>query len=300
MKKIKSTNILKFTALSIVLMGILFFLLLTFVFPYVILQPKRNHQFIAPESISKNFEQVSLSIEGVGQLRGYFFKPIQQPPRAIIILIHGVGGAKEHFFKLAAKLKDEGFASVALDNRAHGESDGEYVTYGYFEKYDVAQIVSFLKVKYPDTPIGVWGASMGGAIGLQAMELDARIEFGVIESTFTNLPQITYDYQKRYSAGLGLRFATDFALERAGKIAKFDPLKVSPLASVKNIEQPVFFAHGRDDRRISHNYGKQLYDAVASQEKYWEVVEGAGHLNVGKIGGEDYYQKILIFIENQL
>ena len=141
---------------------------------------------------------------------------------------------------------------------------------------------------------------MGGAIALQALEIDKRIEFGIVESTFTELPQIVYDYQKRFSLGVGIRFATDYTLKKAGDISGFNPKLVSPLTSVKNIHQPMFLAHGKNDKRIKYQYGEELFSNLASEEKFFELVKGAGHLDLGNVGGEDYYNKVIAFIEKQL
>jgi len=79
-----------------------------------------------------------------------------------------------------------------------------YSTYGYHEKNDISLIIDEIKKKQPNTKLGIWGNSLGGAIALQAIEKDKRLEFRIIESTFTDLNQIVYDYQKRFSYGVGL------------------------------------------------------------------------------------------------
>lgn len=61
-----------------------------------------------------------------------------------IILLHGIRGYKEHFSELAIRLNGKGYNTLALDLRAHGDSDGKYCTYGFYEKYDVQKAVDFL------------------------------------------------------------------------------------------------------------------------------------------------------------
>ncbi len=282
------------------ILSLVLFIVAKHVLPYAILQPGRVHLDSEPTSFSENFDRISIPITEADSIRGFLFKPVNDAPKAIIILIHGIGGAKEHFFPLAAKLTHNGYGAIALDNRAHGESDGQFVTYGFKEKADISRIVKYLKLKYPFTKVGVWGSSMGGAIALQALETDTDIDFGIVESTFTTLEQIVYDYQKRYSGGIGLRFLTDYVLDQAGKIAQFDPKQVSPINSVKNISQPIFLAHGDQDKRITYRYGEQLFENLASKDKTFTLIKGAGHLNVGKVGADEYYTSVLVFINRQL
>jgi len=183
-----------------------------------------------------------------------------------------------------------------MDSRAHGESGGNYCTYGFKEKKDISKVVDFIKTKNDSIAIGIWGNSMGGAIAIQALELDKRIEFGIIESTFTNLSTIVYDYQKGYTYGIGLKPFCKIALNEAGKIAQFSPEQVSPISSVKNIEQPVLIAHGEADKNIKFDYGKLLFENLKSVDKKFIPVKGAGHFNLGVVGGEKYTQAIEKFI----
>ena len=291
-----------FTRVTILvaLFSIIVYILFTHVLPYAIIQPQRLIMDVNPKHVSAVYEKTEIKVDAIHTLRGYLFHPEQEVPKAIIILVHGIGGAKEHFFQLAGNLQQYGFSSLVMDNRAHGRSDGLYTTYGYFEKKDISKMVTYLQKKFPDIPIGIWGSSMGGAITLQSLAIDDRLSFGIVESTFTNLNQIVYDYQKRFSGGIGLRFTTDYTLNKAGKIAGFIPEDVNPLSAVKHIKQPVFIAHGDKDKRINYRYGEQLYEALVAKEKYFELVKGAGHLNLGVIGGKDYYDKVLLFIDKQL
>ncbi|MBC8756735.1 alpha/beta hydrolase [Kordia sp. YSTF-M3] len=197
-------------------------------------------------------------------------------------------------------MANNGIASVLFDGRAHGESGGKYCTYGFHEKQDIIAIVDELKKRNSSLPIGIWGNSLGGAIAIQALEIEKRIEFGIVESTFTELDQIVYDYQKKMAKGFGLRFMSDAALQEAGNIANFNPDEVKPIISVAKIEQPMFIAHGDSDENISFEYGKQLYENLASAEKEFVLVEGAGHFDVYAKGGKDYENKLMNFIKKQL
>jgi len=210
------------------------------------------------------------------------------------------------------RLQKSRIESIVFDARAHGKSGGQYCTYGFNEKKDVADIVDFIKAKTPDLPIadaidfintekvdlpiGIWGNSLGGAVALQALEYDERIQFGVIESTFTELDQIVIDYKKRM-LGFGFRFMSDYALKLAGEIANFKSAEVKPIESVKNIEQPILITHGDADKNISYKYGQQLFDNLKSEDKEFVLVEGGGHADMYIQGGAEYKAKIMGFIE---
>jgi len=269
------------------------------VLPYAIISRQPGPIKSTPTNFDLQAERTTFTTRDSLELTGYWVFPKETQPRAIMILMHGIGGGKEHFYPLAKSLSEQGIACIVYDARAHGESQGEHITYGYYEKHDVSDIVKIAKTKFPELPIGVWGNSMGGAVALQALEIESAIDFGVIESTFTNLTDIVSDYQKRYTLGIRLRWISDYALERAGEIAQFDPRKVSPLASTKNIKQPIFIAHGTADPNIPFEYGKQLSENLKNKDKVFYPVEGANHYNLSEVGGKAYYTAIGRFIKKQ-
>lgn len=285
-----------------ILIGLIFFIGISIyvitqhVLPYAILQPQRVNSENHLDSNNIPYEVFNLkSFDGIN-LTGYRVTSLADSTRASIILVHGIGGCKEHFTSLAISLAELGFESWIFDNRAHGKSEGKFSTYGYLEKKDISIIIDEIKKVRQDAKVGIWGNSLGGAIALQAMEYDKRLNFGVIESTFTDLRQIVYDYQARYFFGIGLKWICDLTLDKASELTDFNPDKVKPLESVKYINQPVLIAHGNADKNISFEYGKALFSNLASKEKEFVAVEGGGHYGLFNTGGENYATKLFNFL----
>ena len=52
---------------------------------------------------------------------------------------------KNNFLGLGKELSKKGIESIVFDGRAHGKSGGEFCTYGFKEKKDIAQIVDKIK-----------------------------------------------------------------------------------------------------------------------------------------------------------
>jgi len=290
-------RITKVLAIAAVLM-IAGILLAHYFLPQMILKPRK----IAPRYTLQEYglqgAKMVVESEDSLELSAYYIRSEHKKPKATILLLHGIGSCKEHMLHLSRYLSEIGYSSIAIDLRAHGRSEGEYCTYGYLEKKDVAQIVSDYLRYNPDDKIGIWGSSLGGAIALQAMAHDKRIEFGIVQSTFTELEQIVYDYQKRYAGGMGIKWLSNYALNQAGKIANFNPKEVSPLKAAQQIDRPVLLLHGTEDRRISFDYGKQLYENLASPKKQFIPIVGAGHNNLAAVNDSLYFGSIEVFLKD--
>lgn len=286
---------------SVFLLGsIIGFLGIHFIAPRMILCPPINVGVNNSDQLGIQSTNVSVPIEDGQSLEGYWVDSTIDTTYGIMILIHGIGGNKESYLGLAKRLSSLGVASVMFDNRAHGQSGGKYCTYGFEERNDVSKIIDYILEKNPNSSIGIWGNSLGGAIAIQSLEHDSRLSFGIIESTFTDLSQIVFDYKKRILQGIGIRFLSDYVLKRAGKLAGFDSSLVKPIDSVGNINQAVLIAHGNSDDNIKVQYGQQLYERLTSEDKVYVEVEGGEHFGLFETGGKEYIDQLMSFIANNL
>ncbi|MCC6411798.1 MAG: alpha/beta hydrolase [Saprospiraceae bacterium] len=213
-----------------------------------------------------------------------------------VIVLHGISSCKEFFLPTAEKLSQRGINTVLFDLRAHGDSGGDFCTFGAKEKYDVSQIVDSLLARDSTMRIGVMGHSLGGAIALQSLAHDPRLQFGVIESTFYSLEKVVEQYGENWF-GIRSEWMAHEVLERSGEIACFDPFAVMPCEAAKEIEQPVFMSHGDRDERIPLAFGQINYNNLASEEKQWYTITGAGHNGLWQTGGPRYVQAVVSFIK---
>ena len=285
------------------------FLLLHFFIPRIITDIRnpvfavlRNNQ---EDTVSANFEENSskgkylnfTTNDGL-KITSYLTYSSRDTAFGTIILVHGIRSYKEHFMELSKYLSKQGFNSVAIDLRAHGQSEGTHCTFGVKEKEDISTLIDILKKQEGISQnIGIWGQSLGGAIALQAMGSDKRIQYGIIESTFSDLNSINNDYFK-HKIGFSFKIFTDYLVYRAGRIAEFDPQEANPLLYCSKIKQPILLIHGNQDKRINIKYAKANFSQINSQKKELYIIEGANHLNVWQIGGAQYFDKVISFIKS--
>lgn len=216
--------------------------------------------------------------------------------KGTVIFIHGIRSSKEQYAKLSKKMTRIGYNTVAVDLRAHGESQGEYCTFGYKEKYDISKLIDYLIEKEGmDKNIGIWAHSLGGAIGIQSMAIDQRIKFGIIESSYSDFGQITKDYSNYY---LNFEFdlLNEHLNERAADLAGFRLEQINPKDYCKKITQPILLVHGNQDKKINIKYARENFRNLKSKHKTFIEVSGANHTDIWQIGGKNYFEKVILFI----
>lgn len=89
-----------------------------------------------------------------------------EKPKAVIIYLTGIiQHSITYFYGHAELMKENGYASILLEVRGHGQSDGNRICLGYEEVNDVRAVVDYIKSeeKYKNVPIVLHGVSMGGA-----------------------------------------------------------------------------------------------------------------------------------------
>ena len=218
---------------------------------------------------------------------------------ATVVLLHGISACKEIQLERAKVLADAGYASLLLDLRAHGQSEGDYCTFGYHEKNDLRAVADTLERRFPNRPMAIWGASLGGAIALQAMAAEPRYQFGIVESTFDEFNKVALEYGADWFFGLRSIWLTDRVLRNSGRIAHFEPDSVKPVVAAARINRPVLFIHGDKDARIPIEFGQRNYQACPAVGKRWYSVPGAGHSNLWRMAGDSMRQEVFRFLRAQ-
>lgn len=282
-------------------------IVLFFIGPTLLLQPRRRmSEFYRKSGLPTNPSELGLKYEEINvitndgyRLNSWLVKS-QQPTKGTIIYLHGVADCKIDGIRFAKLMHDRHYNVFLFDSRRHGESEGIYCTYGYYEKNDVISIIDYLTTRTDVTlgKIGLFGTSMGAAVGIQAAALDKRISAVVSENSFSTLRNIFDDYQKRM-VKLPFHFLRNIVIIHSELRAKFKASDVSPMESVKGIQIPMLFVYGTVDLLIKYRYSIQLYEN-ANQPKELYPIEGAAHNNTWDVGGEEYRIKLLDFYERNL
>lgn len=220
---------------------------------------------------------------------------------ATIILCHGLGGNRTGMLPQAVLLAEHGYGSLLFDFRAHGESEGEMVTFGYAEADDVLAAVDYLLARPDVDPqrIGILGGSMGAATAIRAAARSTHLKAVVAESAFTSLED---EVASSFRAISGLPafpfapFTVAFAQRKTG-------LRISALRPIDDIPsiapRSVFLIHGIADDLIPAEQGLRLYEAAGEPKELW-IVDMMGHGSALEISPDEYERRVIGFFDEAL
>ena len=109
---------------------------------------------------------------GGPRLRGW--KTTGPAARAAVVFAHGYRNDRSLGLPLAAPLARRGMRLITFDFRAHGESEGDRITFGHAEREDVSRVLSLAREE--GVPVAWVGFSMGAAAYLlSGVEADAAV-----------------------------------------------------------------------------------------------------------------------------
>ncbi len=171
------------------------------------------------------------------------------------------------------RMQELGFSVLGVDYRGFGKSTNELPSETLAAE-DARAAWNWLGQQYPGRPRYIFGHSLGGAI---AIELAAQVgdEAGtLVEGTFTSIPDVVSTF-------------------------KWGWLPLSPLITqrfeavkrVPDIGSPLLVVHGGQDRLISPELGRRLFDA-ATGRKAFVLVEDGSHHNTNSVGQAQYREAL--------
>lgn len=150
-------------ALLVIGMGLMFFMDYRAVSQEIAPAPS---QVSVPEDLPYAVEEVHFAGGDGLELAGWYVPPQNG---AAVILLHGYSGNRLHVTGYAKMLVKAGFGVLMYDQRASGESQGNFRAHGWIDAPDVGGAIAYLK-SLPEVDaqrLGIAGCSIGGQIALQ-------------------------------------------------------------------------------------------------------------------------------------
>jgi pimeloyl-ACP methyl ester carboxylesterase len=219
-------------------------------------------------------------------LRGWTCTPPAGPARGTIVYLHGIADNRGSAAGVVPRLLRRGFRVIAYDSRAHGQSEGDACTYGFYEKLDLRRVIDTL----PPGPLALIGTSLGAAVALQEAAGDPRVTAIVAAETFSDLRTVATER----APGFFTRDTIERAFALAEREAAFRVDEVSPVRAAPRITASVFLIHGAADTDTPPSHSERVFSALRA-EKELLLVPAARHNQ--SLSSEAVWQRVQAWLE---
>ena len=218
------------------------------------------------------------------------------------IQFHGYRGSALRDFCGGCKLAlDAGHNALVVDQRAHGKSGGNTITFGILERYDCQSWVRYAAERFgSDTPLIISGVSMGASTVLMASELTlpGNVAGIIADSPFVSAESIigkVSEQDMHIPAALSMLFI------RLGArlFGNFDLRARTVPDAVTNSKYPILLIHGEADNFVPCEMSGVIFDACRA-EKQRVTFPNAPHGVSMLTDPERYYAVIRSFYQKCL
>lgn len=254
-------------------------------------------------------------INSIDNVEIYIQKDIPEEPRAIVVIVHGLGEHLGRYDYVAKELNSFGYGVVRFDNRGHGKSGGAR---GYLNDYfkfidDANVIVELAKKQFPNLPIFMLGHSMGGFIttsyGIRYPDkLNGQILSGPVIvklPIFEELKKVDINKDGLIPIENGLSHLicrSELVVDTYNKdtynlkefttkllVTVFHDGVSWLMNNIDNYRYPCLILHGEADQIVPYESSEYLYNEGSSQDKTLKIIPELYH----EILNEEEKDKIL-------
>lgn len=242
------------------------------------------------------------SFDGLKLVADYF-PPVGESPRAIVLLAHGYRSGPLLDFSISTRdMLEMNLGCFLIHQRAHWGSEGELITFGVKERYDLRDWARFLEREFPGVPVIMDGLSMGASVVMAAAELDLpdNVRGIIADCGYTSMRGI-FDKIIRewfHLPPFPLVPLTDlYCRVRHG----FGFTDVNSAKTLAHAKVPVLLAHGQADSFVPHYMSEEIYNAVKDTiDVTFFSVPGADHGLSYLQDNEGYRRRIADFLDKCL
>ncbi|MBO5489055.1 MAG: alpha/beta hydrolase [Eubacterium sp.] len=225
------------------------------------------------------------------------YLPAQNAKR-ILILCHGYRGtAYGDFANIAKYLHEHNCSLLFVDERCCGESEGEYITFGAMEQWDIQRWAYYVaRRNKKNLPIYLYGMSMGAASVLMASghDLPPDVKGLIADCGFSSMEKQMRDMAKNWYHLKWIELEMLSMKMSCELFGGFHMKDADVTEALKKNRRPVLFFHGSRDTFVDPKNSKRNY-AMCCAPKELVIVPTARHLCSSYEQPELYRKKLMNF-----
>ncbi len=225
------------------------------------------------------------------------YLPAAQPTKKTVIIAHGYKGNRETMANYVKMFHEMGLNTLIPDDRAHGDSSGKYINFGWLDRLDYLQWINKVIDRVGDrSQILLFGVSMGGATVemISGEHLPPQVKAIIADCGYASVrEEMTYLLKQQYHlppypvepmvSGINKRLL-GFYLE---EVSSTDQLAKNKL--------PILFIHGGRDTYVPVKMAYENYRATKAPKQLW-IVKNATHAESFWYNPRAYRERISAFL----
>ena len=184
----------------------------------------------------------------------------------------------------------------AVDERSHGKSADQIITFGIRECKDVKCWADYAAKRFPEKSLILSGVSMGSASVMMAsvLSLPSSVKALICDCGYTAPAEIIKETIRSFHLPVSFCYAL---LHFGARIfGHFNLSESTALSAVKQTKLPILFIHGDHDSIVPPKMCDELYDACASRKKKL-IITGSQHAVNAMADFDSYEREIMNFLK---
>ena len=211
------------------------------------------------------------------KLHGFYIPSYNKKSNNLAIVCHGYQSKATDMIIIGKMYSEMGFQVILIDQRGHGQSEGNFTSFGFYEKYDLKKWIGYALRNYGnDINILIHGVSLGAATTIMATSLDIslkNIKFLLLDSGYTTATKTITNARKTAWIKTfipGINVITQLR-------HKFWFSCVKPVAAMKKNSIPFLIIQGDKDRVVPIPMAEELYNSSPAVTKEMLIVKDSTH-----------------------
>ena len=243
-----------------------------------------------------------------GSGRTYYHWKRASKLKAAVVFAHGYAEHAERYAEIAAELNGAGYDVWAIDHYGHGQSAGKRADVEDFRLFaeDLHLFIQNIVIPNTDTPLFLYGHSMGGAISLlYTLEHQSDLKGLILSGPMIRPGGVSSQFERKIAhllrkivPMLPFRpFSADLLSHDADEVQAYkdDPLNYTGKLKVRlgdeflrmegmlseealaAISLPVLLLHGGGDTVVPPENSQIVMESISSEDKTRKIFPGLYH-----------------------
>lgn len=214
-----------------------------------------------------------------------------------VIISHGYKGNRETMANYAKMFYELGFNILLPDDRAHGDSAGKYINFGWLDRLDyIHWIEQIIGKNGEDEKILLFGVSMGGATVemLSGEKLPSQVKAIIADCGYASIrEELVYLLHNQYHL-------PEYPIEPLISTITKQRLgyylnDVSSTEQLKKNRRPILFIHGGKDTYVPVKMAYENYASTKAPKQLW-IVRNASHAESFWYNPANYKHRVSEFL----